>query len=88
MWKSVNSQKNALITRSALRLSKRIIHMTIDNSVCDIKVGGSLLQQQADGTSKPVRYWYLSLIDTERKEKRHNANALLLNEQYACFAYT
>lgn len=42
-------------------------HISVDADVCNVQISCVLLQQQTDGTTKPIGYWFRSLIDTERK---------------------
>lgn len=59
--------KNALISPSVHSLPISTDHMTLDADAYDVQIVCLLLQQQRDGPTKPIEYWFWSLTSAERK---------------------
>ena len=64
--KAFEDLKGLLIAPPVLALPKAEGKYTVDTDACDLQVGCVLLQEQEDGTNRPVGYWSRTLTKPEK----------------------
>ena len=64
--KAFHPLKDTLATPPILALPRRSGHITVETDTYDRQLSAFLLQAQAEGTNKPIGFFYRSLTATER----------------------
>lgn len=63
---AMETLKNALIIQPIQAVSYSGGYVTLETDACNVQIGCSLLQDQPNGTTKPIGCWSRSLIDSEK----------------------
>lgn len=73
--KTMHELQNKQVSPSILALSCAVGRYNLDTEASNVHVGCVLLQEQPDGSTKPLGYCSRSLTTDEQLATRHNANA-------------
>lgn len=63
--KAMHELQDKLVSSPILALIYAWSRWNIDTDTCNVQLGCVLIQEQPDGASKPVRYWFWSSIKSE-----------------------